>query len=137
MVHIKATYDKTRVLIVLIVMLVACFKTYAQQTKPTDTISSRLVISEKDLKEDVLRFAEQLLESSDFKGSWPMFNTGLRMKIGGYLKADFLYDADGTRDKSQFLMSTIPVEGEPDFGDEGVNVVYMYVPYTCVVGPIV
>ena len=59
------------------------------------------------------------LVNTDFKGSWPMFGTDLRMKIGGYVKADFVYDINGTRDRSQFLMSTIPVEGEPDFGGNG------------------
>jgi hypothetical protein len=63
--------------------------------------------------------AKQLLINSDFQGSWPMFGTDLRMKIGGYLKADFVYDFDGTTDNSQFLMSTIPVEGQPEFGNEG------------------
>jgi hypothetical protein len=59
------------------------------------------------------------LVNKDFLGSWPMFGTGLRMKIGGYVKADFVYDINGTRDRSQFLMSTIPVEGEPDYGGNG------------------
>jgi hypothetical protein len=54
------------------------------------------------------------LVSDEFPASWPMFGTDMRMKIGGYIKADFVYDFDGTLDKNQFLMSTIPVEGTPE-----------------------
>jgi hypothetical protein len=52
------------------------------------------------------------LASKDFPGSWPMFGTDYRMKIGGYLKADALYDLNGSGDKYQFLISQIPVNGQ-------------------------
>lgn len=68
-------------------------------------------------KTEVLSGSE--LESDDFPGSWPMFGTDMRMKIGGYVKADFVLDFDGTLDDSQFLMSTIPVEGTPEYGNDG------------------
>ena len=58
------------------------------------------------------------LTSGEFPASWPMFGTDTRMKIGGYIKADFVADFDGTRDPTQFLMRTIPVEGEEDFGGD-------------------
>jgi len=48
-----------------------------------------------------------------------MFGTDLRMKIGGYFKADMLYDVDGSQDRTQILMSSIPVNGSPGFGDSG------------------
>ena len=85
----------------------------------TDTIVNQLETPHQDLKEASLLTANEQLENSNFPGSWPMFGTDLRIKIGGYLKADFVYDINGTRDKNQFLMSTIPVEGEPDYGGEG------------------
>jgi hypothetical protein len=47
-----------------------------------------------------------------------MFGTNTRMKIGGYLKADFVADFDGTLDSTQFLMRTIPVEGTPEYGGD-------------------
>lgn len=59
------------------------------------------------------------LIADDFKGSWPMFGTDLRMKIGGYFKADMVYDFDGSQDKTQLLMSTIPVAGSPAYGESG------------------
>ncbi len=59
------------------------------------------------------------LVSAEFPGSWPMFGTDMRMKVGGYLKSDFVYDVDGTTDKYEFLMSTIPVEGTPEHENSG------------------
>ena len=58
-------------------------------------------------------------ESKAFPGSWPMYGTDLRIKLGGYVKTDFLYDIDGTTDKNQFLMSTIPVNGTPEHANGG------------------
>ena len=58
------------------------------------------------------------LASDEFPASWPMFGTNTRMKIGGYLKADFVADFDGTLDSTQFLMRTIPVEGTPEYGGD-------------------
>jgi hypothetical protein len=70
-----------------------------------------------------VRDAHQLLtrdelESDEFPASWPMFGTNTRMKIGGYIKADFVADFDGTLDPTQLLMRTIPVEGTPEFGGD-------------------
>lgn len=92
---------------------------WAQEKTVNDSIQGQLIIPDKDLKEDILKTAKEGLTSNDFTGSWPMFGTDLRMKIGGYFKADFIYDFDGTTDKSQFLMSTIPVRGEPEYDNEG------------------
>ena len=58
------------------------------------------------------------LISDEFPASWPMFGTDTRMKIGGYIKADFVADFDGTLDSRQFLMRTIPVEGMPEYGGD-------------------
>ncbi|WP_170109832.1 DcaP family trimeric outer membrane transporter [Xanthomarina spongicola] len=92
---------------------------YAQVETKKDSTQKELVIPNKDLKEQIIKTAKEQLVNDNFPGSWPMFNTDLRMKIGGYLKADFIYDLDGTTDKSQFLMATIPVRGEPEYGNEG------------------
>ena len=119
MTNSKHAYIRATMLYGLIILLVPCFNSYAQETKVQDSITNRLIIPDRDLKEVELQTAGELFESSDFPGSWPMFGSDLRMRIGGYVKADFLYDVDGTTDKSQFLMSTIPVEGETAFDNEG------------------
>ena len=72
-----------------------------------------------DLRETHELLTRDELESDEFPACWPMFGTDLRMKIDGYIKTDFVADFDGTRDPRQFLMRTIPVEGEPDHGDDG------------------
>jgi len=59
------------------------------------------------------------LTLKEFPGSWPMFGSDMRMKIGGYIKTDLVFDLDGTTDKTQFLMSTIPVEGTPEHANDG------------------
>jgi hypothetical protein len=112
--------DKIDLKVIWVVIALA-FTThiFAQNPSGTDTISNQLETPRRDIKEATLLTATEKLEDKDFKGSWPMFGTDLRMKIGGYLKADFLYDFDGTTDKNQFLMSTIPVEGQPEYGNEG------------------
>jgi len=55
-----------------------------------------------------------------------MFGMDTRMKIGGYVKADFLYDHAGTLDGEQFLMSTIPVEGTEEYGNRGYFNAFAY-----------
>lgn len=59
------------------------------------------------------------LTAEDFPGSWPMFGTDMRMKVGGYIKSDFVIDLDGTLDETQFLMSTIPVPEMPEYANDG------------------
>ena len=54
-------------------------------------------------------------QQPDLPGFWELPNTEFWMKVGGYVKADVIYDVSGTRDPDQFLMSTIPVEGDPDY----------------------
>jgi len=41
------------------------------------------------------------------------------MKIGGYFKLDALYDLDGSGNKTQFLISQIPVDGTPEADRSG------------------
>ena len=110
----------TRKIIFLIAFIMAgVLSCFPQDRGKTDSVRNNYESPEGDVKEQVLRTAQELLLDKDFPGSWPMFGTDLRMKIGGYLKADFLYDFDGTTDQNQFLMSTIPVEGQDTFGNEG------------------
>lgn len=71
-----------------------------------------------DVKEKTEIMTADELVSDEFPGSWPMFGSDVRMKIGGYLKADFVFDLDGTLDENQFLMSTIPVPGTPEYGGD-------------------
>lgn len=78
-----------------------------------------LEIPKQDIREQNPVITGSDLVKDDFKGSWPMFGSDYRMKIGGYLKADILYDFNGTTDKTQFLMRTIPVKGTPEYANDG------------------
>jgi hypothetical protein len=77
------------------------------------------IIPEGDIRETTVLMTGEDLINQDFPGSWPMFGTNMRMKMGGYVKADALYDLNGTLDKKRFLMSTIPVEGQPEYENSG------------------
>lgn len=89
-------------------------------TTMTDSINlNKKIVPESDRKEQVVLYTGEDLVEDAFIGSWPMFGSGLRMKIGGYVKTDLVYDFSGTLDPTQFLMSTIPVEGQAEHGGRG------------------
>lgn len=88
-------------------------------TSPASAGGEQVNIPSTDLREPQRILTGDELIADDFPGSWPMFGTNMRMKIGGYAKADFVYDIDGTLDKTQFLMSTIPLEGTPEHANRG------------------
>lgn len=85
----------------------------------TTHVKKVLEIPKDDMRETNKSLTGKDLISDDFIGSWPMFGTDFRLKVGGYFKADALYDFDGTNDKTQFLMTTIPVEGTPEYENDG------------------
>jgi len=105
-----------------------------QNVRPERPVPRTVVASDAYAPEDVeiieeddvpgeLRETHELLTrselvSDEFPGSWPMFGNDTRLKIGGYIKTDFVADFDGTLEPTQFLMRTIPVEGTPEFGGD-------------------
>ena len=85
---------------------------------PDSAAKKRKEIPKQDMRDPNIKpLSGSDLVYDGFPGSWPMFGTDFRMKIGGKIKADFLYDVDGTKDRTQFLLSTIPVEGTPEYGN--------------------
>lgn len=106
------------------IYILVLFPTVLCAQKGDSLVVDSLNISQKiyplgDVKETNQVLSANDLVESDFPGSWPMFGSDIRMKIGGYVKVDALYDVDGTLDKTQFLMSTIPVEGQPEYDNHG------------------
>jgi len=91
----------------------------AKNSSKDTTFSKELEVPKTDVREQQATLTGQELINDDFPGSWPLFGTDFRMKLGGKIKADFLYDIDGTDDPYQFLMATIPVEGTPQYGYDG------------------
>jgi hypothetical protein len=106
----------------LILLLVFTRISLSQNTQVTDMVNKdsvnldKKIVPDMDRKEQVVLYTGQDLVEDSFKGSWPMFGTNMRMKIGGYVQTNLLYDFSGTLDPTQFLMSTIPVEGQPEYG---------------------
>lgn len=97
----------------LLVALVATFPSLSPLEAQQDTIPA------EDLRDPKRVLTGNELEDDSFPGSWPMFGTGFRLKVGGHVKTDLLYDFDGTLDRRQLLMSTIPVEGQPEADKSG------------------
>jgi len=104
------------------IFILASGNCYSQATDTISTDSlnlSKRIVPDGDIREATPLLTGVDLTNASFPGSWPMFGTNVRMKIGGYAKADFIVDLDGTLDNTQFLMSTIPVEGTPAYGNHG------------------
>ena len=50
----------------------------------------------------------------DFPGSYKVPGSDISVKLGGYVKVDFIKDLDFTRSGDIFVQTNIPVEGDPD-----------------------
>ncbi len=46
-------------------------------------------------------------------------DSDISVKFGGYMKLGLIADLDGHRNRNQFLMAAIPVEGDADYDDGG------------------
>lgn len=116
---------KKCILLSLVFILGMAGFSHAQILQQADTLMkdslnlNKKIVPESDRKEQVVLYTGNDLEEDSFEGSWPMFGSNMRMKIGGYVKADLLYDFDGTIDPTQFLMATIPVPGQAEYGGRG------------------
>ncbi|WP_224489352.1 DcaP family trimeric outer membrane transporter [Robertkochia flava] len=110
------------VLVIAVFLCIHLTEARAQETTQPekDTINlDQKIVPHGDIREKKRLSTGEELTNADFPGSWPMFGTDSRMKIGGYVKTDVIYDINGSTDDTQFLMSTIPVRGEPEYGNEG------------------
>ena len=94
-------------------------KKLAPETISDTTKSEMLVIPDAELREPQQVLTGNELVEDSFPSSWPMFGSEFRMKIGGRVKLDMLYDFNGTNDRYQFLISGIPVEGSPEYANRG------------------
>ena len=54
-----------------------------------------------------------LYSAPDFRDGLIIFGQNVAMKIGGYVKADFIYDADPIDSTDSFDTTTIPVDAKP------------------------
>jgi len=105
-----------RIAALTVVMSIVSPTVFAIENTSTNEDSNRLEVQKDEVKDTHLVLTGSDLIASDYPGSWPLFGTDYRMKIGGYVKVDALEDFDGTGDKYQFLISEIAVDGSPEAG---------------------
>ena len=55
-------------------------------------------------------------QDQDFLKSVPLFGSNWRFSFGGYAKVDVIHDFSGTGNEQEFVLSTIPVDGDPPPG---------------------
>ena len=79
-----------------------------------DTIQKGMQGSVNPLSDNhIASTGDDLLDES-FPASWPLFGSGVRMRVGGSVKADFIYDFDYVGDRYEFELGSIAVEGSPE-----------------------
>lgn len=64
------------------------------------------------LRDNNVDLTGEQLAADPFENSWPLFGTGARMAIGGYVKLDYVQDFNGADDRFQFPVSGVPVDGD-------------------------
>ena len=93
-------------------------KLYAQNVDnnqvPTDTIPAGVQGSVIPMSDNTKVITGQELLDESFPNSWPLFGSGVRMSIGGYVKADFIRDFDYVGDRFEFEIGSIAVDGSPE-----------------------
>ena len=110
----------TKVLFLVLVLGYFSFTASAQdeEKKSTymnpDTIQQGMQGSVNPLADNhIAATGDDLLDES-FPSSWPLFGSGVRMRVGGSVKADFIYDFDYVGDRYEFELGSIAVEGSPE-----------------------
>jgi hypothetical protein len=93
----------------------------SSNTEVTDTIQPGVQGSVIPLSDNnYILTGDELLDTS-FPNSWPIFGSGIRMGIGGYVKADFIRDFDYLADRYEFELGSIAVEGTPERDLGGIS----------------
>ena len=64
------------------------------------------------LRNQAVDLTGKQLAADPFENSWPLFGTGARMAIRGYVKLDYVQDFDGAYDRFQFPVASVPVPGD-------------------------
>ena len=90
------------------------YSTAQTQTTKLDTVQDGLKGSVNPLNDQSIALLGQQLLDDSFSGSWPLFGTDVRMKIGGYVKGDVIQDFDYVGDRFEFELGSIAVEGTPE-----------------------
>ncbi len=115
----KSYLQKIKLLVSAMLLLMS-YASFAQITGEAivtdrpDTIPAGVQGSVNPLTDNTKIITGAELLDDSFPGSWPLFGTDVRMKIGGYVKADFIHDFNYIGDKYEFELGSIAVEGSPE-----------------------
>lgn len=90
----------------------------SQQPLTTDELAVEFVSGEDDSRLQLLAAEGRYDPYTDdsFAKSVPLFGSPWRFSFGGYAKVDLLYDFSGTGNNQEFVLATIPVDGNPHPG---------------------
>ena len=92
-----------------------CYLGYAQDApQELDTVAPGLRGSVSPLTDNSVALSREDLLDDKFPGSWPLFGTDVRMKVGGFVKGDIIQDFDYVGDRFEFELGSIAVEGSPE-----------------------
>ena len=110
----------TKVLFVLLLLGYFNFTASAQDEEKKssymnpDTIRSGMQGSINPMADNQIASTGDVLLDEAFPNSWPIFGSGVRMRVGGSVKGDFIYDFDYVGDRFEFELGSIAVEGTPE-----------------------
>lgn len=90
-------------------------------TTQPDTIPPGIQGSVNPLTDNTFVLTGDDLLDKSFPNSWPIFGTGIRMSVGGYVKGDFIQDFQYIGDRYEFELGSIAVDGAPEREQGGIT----------------
>lgn len=84
------------------------------ETNRPDTLQPGVQGSINPMSDNKPVLAGQELLDESFPNSMPIFGSNVRLRIGGFVKADFIRDFDYLDDRYEFELGSIAVEGSPE-----------------------
>ena len=102
----------------LLLLSILSLNVNGQQWHAGDTLNTSKTDSSRidDFRDNMIDYTGQDLVDANFPNSWPLFGTKTRMSIGGFVKLDYIQDFDGSYDRFQYELQSVPVtgDGRPD-----------------------
>lgn len=117
--YVNEIFYKYGILLALL-LIGLCYPSFGQNnletgnTNRSDTIQAGLQGSVNPLNANPQIYTGEDLLDESFPNSWPLFGSGTRLRIGGYVKADFIHDFNYVADRFEFELGSIAVDGSPE-----------------------
>lgn len=88
--------------------------TQSTVTETTVAFAKKDLNTEQNVPAKSKQDGPKLVEEGIIPHSFKIPGTDLSLKLGGYIKADFIQDFQGIGNRSQFATNTIPINGTPN-----------------------